>query len=109
MEFVKPKPGLVENLFFISGRHHWFRSPVCWGWGARGGAASSAPWLPIPDSGWRTRIPTVEVSMSFLAGTRCLEAQMGWLHSVVWGTPKPQLGESGLWLICAEPAVCMLS
>lgn len=105
MEFVKPKPGPMENLFLISGQHHWFLSPVCWGWGAHGHAASSAPWQPIRDSGRRTLDPH-RGAESGLPGQHWMsEAQMSWLHLVVWGPPSLSLRESGLWLIHAEPAV----
>lgn len=104
MEFVKPKPGLVENLFLISGRHHWFLSPVCWGWGrpwscSQLSTLAAHPGPPGPHCG---------VRVGFLASTRCLETQIS-SCSVIWGPPSLKLREPSLWLIHAEPAVCILS
>lgn len=92
MEFVKPKPGPVENLFLISGRHRWFPSPVCWGWGLMVVQPAQHPGSLSWTVGGGPQAPTVEASKSFLAGTRHLEAQMGWLCSVVWGTPNLSSG-----------------
>lgn len=105
MEFVKPKPGPMENLFLISGQHHWFLSPVCWGWGPMVMQPAQHPGSPSGTVGGGPWIPTVGLREGFLASTGCLKAQMGWPHLVVWGPPSLSLRESGLWLIHAEPAV----
>lgn len=97
MEFVKPKPGPMENLFLISGQHHWFLSPVCWGWGAHGRAASSAPWQPIRDSGRRTLDPH-RGAESGLPGQHWVSEgtdELAPLSSL--GSPKPQ--PQGIWSV----------
>lgn len=66
--------------------------------GSPSGTVGGGPW-----------IPTVGLRVRFVASTGCLKAQMGWLHLVVWGPPNLSLRESGLWLIHAEAAVCVLS
>lgn len=99
----------MENLFLISGQHHWFLSPVCWGLGPTVMRPAQHPGSPSGTVGGGPWIPTVGLRVGVLASTGCLKAQMGWLHLVVWGPPNLSLGESGLWLIYAEPAICILS
>lgn len=81
MEFVKPKPGLVENLFLISGRHHWFLSPMCWGWG-RPWSCSQLSALAAHDGG----PPDLHCG-----GESGLPGQ----HSMSRGTDKFLLGDLG--------------
>lgn len=60
MEFVKPKPGPVENLFLISGLHQWFLSPV--GGGGPPWSCSQLSTLAAYPGQWveDPRFPTVE-------------------------------------------------